>query len=477
MAQTNLQQKLTRILQSGDIAYIGRDALNSIVAKTTQPAPSSLTAIPALEILVQRDSGESLDESESQLQVDTAYGGAIRLFVDEIRQESTNSDAVFITGIILIAIELLQRRHQDAWKHLLGSRQWLKSTTLVNPSSEDTEFLYRIYDLQALLYSHGVRFPMIEPHEDNGLEDLDVEDLTFPDLEKTILNVLHSAHALISKLHHAEVLGTLLAERQTEEDICLADLRLSVQFIDRKRHINSEPQRDSAYLIIRNLCLMTIMDLEQARSRDETTWDRYDEEFQCIIEAAERVQLRHQESGRSVEVSGLLHLTLQLGLIPPLALTAFKFRHPLWRRRATACLHKAGIEGPFMGKQVAAIAERCMEIEESGTRQPSVSTPEGSTLMTRLNVRMPTEDRRLAHCRIDEDNGNADQAVWPQTSRGSTSVTFLARKTPESVLAAKVLTSTYFRTGDEYHSLQGRTLDTTVWRIWTETVQFNGPSD
>lgn len=477
VAQTHLQQTLTPILQSSGIEYIGRGALANIIAETPQPAPSSLTAIPALEVLVQRDSGEDLDEPESRLQVDTAYGQAIRLFVDEIRQDSVNPEAIFITGMILFAIELLQRRHQDAWKHLLGSRQWLQNTTLINPTSKDIEFLYRIYDLQALLYSHGVRFPMIEPYGDSGLEDLDVEELTFTDLEKVTINVLHNARALLSRLHRAEVFGTLHVERQMEEEICLADLRLAVQFIDRKVHVSLEPQKESAYFILRNLCLMTIMDLEQARCRDEIAWDKYDEEFQCIIEAAEKIQLRHQWDGGLAEDSGRLHLTLQLGLIPPLALTAFKFRHPLWRRRATACLHKAGIEGPFIGKQLAAIAERCMEIEESGTRQPSVSTPEGSTSMTRLNVRMPTEDKRLAHCRVEEDNSNADQSVWPQTARGSTSVTFLARKYPESVLTAKVLTSTYFRTGDEYRSLQDRTLDTTVWRVWTEAVQFNGPLD
>lgn len=472
--ETDIQQKLLRILQSGNIEYIGRDALDAIIRTTSPLAPSSLTAIPALELLVQRDSGDAVSDPESRLQVDTAYGQAIRLFVDEIRGDSGSSDAVFITGIILIAIELLQRRRQDAWKHLLGSRQWLRSTTSVDPHSGDIDFLYRIYDLQSLLYSHNVRFPMIEPHHKNTVEDSDLEALPFADLEKATINILHSAHVLLSKLHHLDILGTISVEKQDEEKMCQTRVDSAIQCIDSKLHLSSDPQKESAYLILRNLCLMTTMELEQSRCKDEMSWDKYEEKFQSIIEASERIQLRDQTSISSSGPSGHLHLTLQIGIISPLVLTAFKYRHPLWRRRAITCLHRAGIEGPFIGKQLSAIAERCIEIEESGTRQPSVSTPEGSSSLTRLSVRMPTEDKRLAHCRTDEDNGSADQMSWPQTAKGTTLVLFLARKAPAPVLAAKVLTSTFFSTSEEYRSLQDKTLDITTWRMWTETVQFNG---
>lgn len=399
--------------------------------------------------------------------------------MEEIQADSGSAGAVFITGIILVTIELLQRRRQDAWKHLLGSRQWLRTTTLTGPDSHDTDFLYRIYDLHSLLYSHNVRIPMIAPHDDRTLESTNAESLSFGNFEKAIVNILHPAHVLLSRLHHSDFHGTMSSSKLDEEYAYQARLRLAVSCIDRRLQLNSDPSKESAYRILRNLCVACDLEIEQLRSLNETSWDKHEEEFQSIIEASERVQLRGQETSKSLAASRQLHLTLQLGIISPLILTAFKYRHPLWRRRAIACLRNAGIEGPFIGKQLAAIADRYVQIEESGNRQSSVSgvhEASSSTSQTRLNVRMPPEDKRLAHCRTEEDNGNTEQTStsWPQTAKGSTSVLFLARRIPATIPAAKVLTSTYFRTDDQYTSVQDQALDTTVWRTWTETIPFNG---
>lgn len=378
----------------------------------------------------------------------------------------------------MITIELLQRRRQDAWKHLLGSRQWLRSSALQDARRGDIEFLYRIYDLESLLYSHNVRSPMIEPIDDSTMEDGDEQNLSFADFEKATINILHSAHVLLSRLHHSDLLGDMPTQKQEDEQLCQSRLRLAVQCIDRRFRADADPQNGSIYLILRNLCLAATMELEQLRSINETSWDKFEEEFQSIIEASERVQVQNEVASQSSSASGQFHLTLQLGLISPLFLTAFKYRHPLWRRRAIACLHKAGTEGPFIGKQLAAIAERCVEIEEFGTRPPSVSTtPEGLSSSSRVSVRMPSEEKRLAHCRTDEDNGSPNHSSWPRTTKGSTLVLFLARKSPAPIPAAKVLTSSAFSTGDQYTTLQDKSLDTAVWRTWTETISFDGISE
>jgi hypothetical protein len=59
-------------------------------------------------------------------------------------------------------------------------------------------------------------------------------------------------------------------------------------------------------------------------------------------------------------------------LIQPLFLTAFKYRHPLYRRGAIALLSIAGRESRWSGRREARVTSRIMELEEIWSSESSL---------------------------------------------------------------------------------------------------------
>jgi len=136
----------------------------------------------------------------------------------------------------------------------------------------------------------------------------------------------------------------------------------------------SELQQKPEYpacLLMQNLCRMTVMQLRQLHATDELSWDMYLDDFQAIIKTVDALM----DTSRQVRQMRT-RFTLQVGMIPPLELVAGKCRYSSLRRRAIVLLRQAGQEGPFIGAQLANVAERCLEIEQHGT----AATPRNATL-------------------------------------------------------------------------------------------------
>jgi len=80
-------------------------------------------------------------------------------------------------------------------------------------------------------------------------------------------------------------------------------------------------------------------------------------------------------------------------------------------------------------------------------------------------------DRLVKSCTV-EDNGEADDFVWPKTTSGTTAVKFVRRRQPCSAVQANVLTSSYFKVGPEFRGTVHKRLDPAVWEEWTEQLRF-----
>ena len=146
-------------------------------------------------------------------------------------------------------------------------------------------------------------------------------------------------------------------------------------------------------LTLHIICLSAIIHVSNVLSPYEVHYDLHAHEFQQIVADAETVlalssyrssqQRRPNTASQSAsddfEADQKSIVTTKPGIIQPLFLTAEKYRHPIWRRRAISCLARAGLELPFNGPREAAIAARIVQHEESWS--DSVSGIEHATEM------------------------------------------------------------------------------------------------
>lgn len=110
-------------------------------------------------------------------------------------------------------------------------------------------------------------------------------------------------------------------------------------------------------------CHYAIIDiwLDCALSSPECTYDSYTASFERVVDlAAQVVHLTNAQNNGTPPI-----FQFEIGVIPPLYMTARKCRDPILRRRAIDLLRQAPKqEGLWESGQMAAVAERIVEIEE-----------------------------------------------------------------------------------------------------------------
>jgi hypothetical protein len=166
-------------------------------------------------------------------------------------------------------------------------------------------------------------------------------------------------------------------------------------------------------LVLRNLCLSTIIYASTILGPYETRWDGYAREFREIVTGAETIlDNRRRKRPRALTSSSTsaFIFTPSPGIIQPLYLTVLKYRHPRWRRRALELLRQSDKEGPWDGRLMAAVAQRAVELEESElvrAKSPSIGAEDD---MDGHLGDMVAEHVRICGCGPDNglDNGLDD---------------------------------------------------------------------
>ena len=138
-------------------------------------------------------------------------------------------------------------------------------------------------------------------------------------------------------------------------------------------------------LVLRAQCLAGLLRCANILSPYETSYDRYNLEFEEIITLAELVLDCQQEIARSAQTFSNLNMptfTPEMGIIQPLFMTVLKCRHPVWRRKALNLLRKSGREGPWSGAIEGTVLKAVIEAEESTIDElPAISQgPEQSSM-------------------------------------------------------------------------------------------------
>lgn len=108
--------------------------------------------------------------------------------------------------------------------------------------------------------------------------------------------------------------------------------------------------------------LVTLITLSTCIEPDETSYDDYRPQFQEIVTNSRSIL--HCEGEKIKGLPGR-RISLEMSVIHPLFITAFKCRDPTVRRHAISLLRISGQEGVWNGKMLASIAEHVVEYEES----------------------------------------------------------------------------------------------------------------
>lgn len=106
--------------------------------------------------------------------------------------------------------------------------------------------------------------------------------------------------------------------------------------------------------------LVTFITLSTCVEPDESSYDEHITQFQEIVNHARSILLAEGATTGAAN----RRLSLEMSVVHPLFITAFKCRDSTIRRRAISLLHISGQEGVWNGKMLARIAEHVVEYEE-----------------------------------------------------------------------------------------------------------------
>ena len=266
-------------------------------------------------------------------------------------------------------VALLQRRH-----HLLDATATSSDTdhlsTIASSGNEQVFFIRDNMDLAGAILDIGTASYMLEAKP--RLPKLDFSRfMNYPGtshptltLELQVLLALHAGYTFAHRASRYKYLATryhdpMLLIDQGREIGRLTDL------IDRLGNSGLHTSWNSRRraLVLRTQCNSCLLYLFTILQPYETTYDSFTDIFISIVDDAEQI-IRHPDCAQEDHD---LRFSADLGTTQPLYLTATKSRLPMLRQRAIALLKESGNDGPFEGRQLAAVAQRAFGIEHSSS--------------------------------------------------------------------------------------------------------------
>lgn len=379
----------------------------SYAIPTVNAAAAALGAIYEL----QATAPSTYKSDERNAVAATQYGLAIKAMQQDLQMQRFGSVPLLMICMLLACSELLLRRRsyslmhiQAGFKILEGRRAAIQSTPssskIDSPTStsdpplsaEDEIFLlFRTFDIHGSTYADR-RSPTMPTTYMWSPPAILSEEIDPETIGLDLISAIHSCLSFTSNAGQYKYLPAshVPSEILIEQGRYLGILNAWLTRLDRYVLPNSivatpaSKQKGRTHLLmLRNMCLSTIIFTSTILSPYETTWDDYSWYFEEIIAGAEEIiSKRKNDHFGSPDISRspgtdktyssdsdftfTFTFTPLPGVIQPLCLTAFKYRHSAYRRRAAQLIRKAGREGPWIGELVAAVADRLIKVEEAG---------------------------------------------------------------------------------------------------------------
>ncbi|KAJ3527244.1 hypothetical protein NM208_g10792 [Fusarium decemcellulare] len=309
------------------------------------------------------------------------YSRALQLVQLEVSSVRHNSLPCIVACLLMAFAEVIQQRSDRAYLHLQGASALMAARDEEARASIDDEGISALFEKLNL---HSATYLMTRSPDLPCLYSAPYSASLSPD--QSLYKMLHGCYRFISTAWQYKYVNPLLIPSYLfiEQARHLGNLRhwLSCHQLDPSRPIADS--QNEQLLVLRAQCLAGMIYSANALASHETCYDGYELEFQQIIESGQAL-LEIQQADNSLSSSGgLSYFTPEMGIIQPLFLTALKYRHSFWRRKALDLLLKSGREGPWCGAIEARILQVVIEAEERilsdlpsekfGPHQPSVIT-------------------------------------------------------------------------------------------------------
>ncbi|KAM6529656.1 hypothetical protein FALCPG4_007784 [Fusarium falciforme] len=303
--------------------------------------------------------------TNSGLEAVQLYCQALRLIQVEVSNLRYGSLPSTVACLLMAFTEVLQQRSDKAYLHLRGAAALMvghgngSSTAVAHDEGVST--LFEKLDLHTATYvlTRSPDLPSLHLATPHSMP-------TSPD--RTLYRILYACYHFISTARQYKYINSSLVPSNIliEQGRHLGNLQqwLSCHQLDPSRPA-ADPQNEQL-IILRAQSLAGLIHCATVLQPHETAYDSYDREFKEILKLAEALFDMQPEVMNSPGYSGdLPHFAPEMGIIQPLFLTALKYRHPFWRRKALDLLQKSGREGPWCGAIEAAVLKVVIEAEEA----------------------------------------------------------------------------------------------------------------
>ncbi|EEU35068.1 uncharacterized protein NECHADRAFT_44854 [Fusarium vanettenii 77-13-4] len=309
----------------------------------------------------------TLRPSRSNLGLESVqlYCQALRLIQVEVSNLRYGFLPSTVACLLMAFTEALQQRSDKAYLHLRGAAALMVGQGNGSPAAvsqdEGISTLFEKLDLHTATYvlTRSPDLPSLYPAMPHST-------IIAPD--RALCRILHACYHFISaarqyKYTHSSLIPSHILIEQGRH---LGNLQqwLSCDQLDPSR-LATDPQNEQL-IILRAQSLAGLIHCATVIQPYETCYDSYDREFKEIIKLAEALfDLRPEVMNSPGYSGGLPHFAPEMGIIQPLFLTALKYRHPSWRRKALELLQRSGREGPWCGAIEAAVLKVAIEAEEA----------------------------------------------------------------------------------------------------------------
>jgi hypothetical protein len=472
----------------------------------------------------------------------TQYSLAIKAMQQDLQVQRFGTVPLLMVCMLLACSELLLRRRSYSLMHIQAGFKLLEErraafesemfasavsspTNIASPpseipfSGEDEIFiLFRTFDIHSSTYADR-RMPTM-PSPRLWLPPAVLSDNIDPktmglDLISTIHSCLYftSTAGQYKYLPASHIPSEILIEQGRHLGILNAWLTRLDRYVMHRSILGTsqaKPKGRTHLLMLRNMCLSTIIFASTILSPYETAWDDYSWYFEEIVSGAEEIlSERARARSWSPNINGepktdndrtysgdsdfAFTFTPLPGVIQPLCLTAFKYRQSAYRRRAAQLMRCAGREGPWIGELVAAVADRLIEVEESHALPEADAEIEISSLLwgdVGLDaVQGPAsipENARISGVGMDANinrnkrAGEHDSKNWTARRSGETRARFFRCRDVEGMLEAGLGVGGTSPFSDRDGEIEdgspnaGRSVwkDERYWEDWNEVLKF-----
>lgn len=379
-----------RILAHGRCRNLGSGALiwELLLPQLSNAIPSVNAASAAFAATYMANLSTERPASLIKREAAILYGIAIRQIQQDVSSQLHGPIPTLISCALLGFAELLQRRQYNALLHLQGAMRLLhsrdqhlpgtntsKATDDGIPFSEDNlSLMFMTLDIQKASFALG-QPPDLATCNHQPIPNFQTDVWNINNAEMRLVRLIHSCYHFTAQASEYKYKTCVQPDLAIEQGRHIANLSIWLEALNQnyfpQNSVSSRRPSSDLYhhaLVLRSQCLSTLIYLCTILKAHEKSYDLYGDRFQRIVQDAAIVLANKSEAFTRFQ-----QFSPSPGIIQPLFLTATKYRHGVWRRRAIELLRNSGREGPFDGKLLAAVACRAVQIEEDEC-QPSIET-------------------------------------------------------------------------------------------------------